>query len=490
MGFDAGKGATIGGAATPSQREWEATAHVETSRMVLGITLDSLSKPISDIDRDATWKYKSSANNPTIPPLSTLRIASKPATEDDQKWVDQLKKLLNALPPDVREELLSQSALSPEERDPAYVALDTVLGNLSQFLDLLEKAGTPSPLGEVRVELNNALGSIGLNGAYFQTLEILGEVVSYLNDVGHQDPQFEILSKFSSEIQADLDDIKEYLRTNNKKELSKLAQEMESTNHQFQRLYAGDQLNILSSMMDVLTLVVAAKTLNANNAALLIGLTAAFTGFFEKGSVFQDLIGHLSNALLPLITDGNAGEELLLPLLTTAFLTGALIFSTLGSDELVQDFSSHLLLSSGTLNGILESFASACGIKDSKTFSSVIGLVMVLALVEVSQNNLESLSPYLKDYINQLDQAVQEGKITLPESIAILLKQGLMSLEDQELPLVQNNIDEAEEILREQAKEDLKKQLLAFANFIQLLRSDLTAKDNTMNSVDTAILQA
>lgn len=202
--FSTGSGGSVGGPATPMPRELEATAATEVAKMMLGVMFDSLDKPFSQIDAHTTWKYNANANNPTIPPLTRLRVVLAYAREADTTWMEEFNRLLDLLPADVKAELLAESRLPIADRNPAYGALDNLLGMIAKsmvWLRTVSQPMDPETVAISHIPQYQAMPEVSREVMTRLGAEILRKVRDYLDDVGHNDPHFDGLMRFTNDIE-------------------------------------------------------------------------------------------------------------------------------------------------------------------------------------------------------------------------------------------------------------------------------------------------
>jgi hypothetical protein len=102
----------------PTVEQYESTAGRALPKLELGITKDTL-VPFTDVSKQATWKYDTNANNPSLHSLNMVRMSGKDSPTDDQ-WKDFYESLLNTLPKDVQDKLAEMNKLPLEKRNPQF----------------------------------------------------------------------------------------------------------------------------------------------------------------------------------------------------------------------------------------------------------------------------------------------------------------------------------------------------------------------------------
>lgn len=203
MTISPGTGGTIGGPPSPTALEIEMTASNEAAKMYLGIIPDTLVRPFSDIDKPTTWKYTSTASNPRLAsPLHQMRIATSGKKTEDQNWLDRYEHLLDLLPKELREELDLEAKLAADEKDPAFEALQNTLKMTAKGLtwgSMVSQIDPASDLGDANVIHSQfpfrIYESMKQTGA-----EVVVGAKAYLNQIGHREPQFDLLSNYTAQI--------------------------------------------------------------------------------------------------------------------------------------------------------------------------------------------------------------------------------------------------------------------------------------------------
>lgn len=198
-----GQGGTIGGPATPTVYETTTTASTVVAQTNLGITADSLDRPLPQMDAHTLWKYNTNANNPFISPLNRLRIVLEYARKTDAVWTEAFARLVRLIAEETRAELLHEAHLPPEMRNHAYGALDQSLGWMAKIMTWLNQVSRPPTDEQIvlsRTPENTALSSVVMDATVTQGLEIVTGALNYLDQVGPQDPNFDGLTNATNNV--------------------------------------------------------------------------------------------------------------------------------------------------------------------------------------------------------------------------------------------------------------------------------------------------
>lgn len=284
MTINTGAGGGVGGPPTLTPRELEASAATEVAKLMMGIMSADEIKPFSQVDTDAAWKYKSSPENPLLPPLNRLRIALAQTLVTDTTWTQELDRLINLLPADVKAQLLIESQLPIEERDPAYGALDAVLGIAAKVIAWANSAAVSgaSEIGASRLELNLILPEFLRKSLNIQATAFLEASQNYLALVGHNNVNYDRLQQTVGDINELLTDFTNLTTgTLDKGGLSELAADMDKL--YTQTLSTGNDLQGLRPLLWTMSIITATAALNtAASPSLLWGLSIADIGFAKK----------------------------------------------------------------------------------------------------------------------------------------------------------------------------------------------------------------
>jgi hypothetical protein len=198
MVFSTGSGGSVGGSPTPTHRETETTAATEVGKMVLGIVQDSLEIPFSQIGLQNTWKYNSTASNPSIPTLNQMRMVLSFAKGPNTEWTGTFAELMDLLPKDVKERLLNESKLPFEQRDETYGKLDNFLGLMAKGLSWMRGVSTPQDPEKAALTHDKTYKSLPFNakkGLEPTVSDILKGADGYLEQLATGSQHFDELLK-------------------------------------------------------------------------------------------------------------------------------------------------------------------------------------------------------------------------------------------------------------------------------------------------------
>ncbi len=203
MTITPGVGGSTGGPATPTPLETEQTAARTVAMAAMGLVADTLHQSLVEMGYNTYWKYNSTAGNPTIPVLNRLRVAMKASDQVDKVWIDAFEKMMQIIKEETRDALIRESRLPPELRNPAFGAFDQALGWLAKGDVWTERVG--APFTAEQLALSGLTASLGLKDAVFTgTISVGSDVVAavsdYLNQVGHQAENFDLLMRFTGDI--------------------------------------------------------------------------------------------------------------------------------------------------------------------------------------------------------------------------------------------------------------------------------------------------
>lgn len=480
--------------------EIELSAATTNLRTQLGVLRDSMEVPFSQLDAAATWKYQSTSSNPTLSPMVRVRTSGTSPRESDKTWTEEFSHLLDLLPEEIKRQLIIESKLPPEERNPAFGALDSTLGAMAKAIVWLKAASKPvdTSLGQepfyAHVVQQGALanGNAVLTGAH-----------TFMEEQGHNMVHFDGLTKFVTQIDDGLDLLN---RLSNPSDLQIVAKRLESLNTQLNRTYLGDELQILKPMLAALTLVAAAATLNPGTSPLLIGLSAANIGI-EKGveaggalpPLLTQLRDKLSNGLSPLLPNASVGSQQLLPLLLTTGLLSTVAFTQLfhpkdTKSALPLTLALHMAISSGIVSGVSSGIVQACG-ADTKTKTDASNMVacsavllMILAAAPDNRSTAVSLTASFHPYLSKLLDNF--GSLTEPNALAVSVQQARIALQQHDYEGFVQTILDASNLL--QASDDpetvVRKQMNTFKDFISTVQNALMVKQEQLDN-PTGIIQ-
>lgn len=507
--FGTGVGGTVGGPSVPTPREQEATAAMAVSRMLMGITKDTIEKPFSQIDPEAAWKYKSTASNPTIAPLHSLRLSLTPDKQTPSAWVDQFEYLLSQLPADIRQQLILQSRLPLEERDPAYSSLDSTLGTIATLLFFINNAATPvdaSVVNATHIPQYLALTQTGLTGLLETAIPLSNALEALLASQGANTPWFDATLSIKNEIGnslAQLSDLSNSPQTSANHYVL-LAEDLTNLNSKLQEINAPGNLQILKSLVDTMSLITTAMTLPDGVGPLLIGLALATIGLSSSDSqaavvppAISTLADSMTNFLgLDLLSHASVGQAQLAPLLLSTLFLAALS-STVGlsstTNPLTLNLILQVLLNSGIIEGVSTEIASVSGASAQaiplvSTLYSLTTTALILQVLSQSDESLaKTLLSDLRDRITTSLDSVEQA-LSSSSFLSVNLQQIRIALEREDIEGFTIAMNQMKEELKTSEDQDFSVQLREFESFIKQMLHYLKL-DKTTNST-TGILQA
>lgn len=513
MTLTTGAGGNVGRPPIPLPDELDATANKQIMSMMLGITSESVLRPFEEIGQDATWNYKSSANNPTLTMLNRVRVAGA-TSESNAAWTATFQLLFNMLPAEVQARLLGESKLPVEERNSAYSALDATLGFTALALSWLDRISHPAELTALTASkfMQYAdLPVIARQQLIEQGSSIIQRIQNNLTVSGPNDPNYDTLSGLANKLTVALNDFGILISQGDTAGLSQLAKELDQLQTQTQGRFLGDNLQTLGPMLWVLNTITAASALNTAAPALLLGLTVASLDLNKTllPSSLNGLSTFVSELLLTTALPlADTGSRHLLPLLLNVLLGGAAALALRANPDglLGLDLGMRLGVTSGVLQGICLGILQACGTDGSmqKTGVELLAGTVILTMLNVlaSQNKkaaehlAESLRQPLTACLQHLTQMMSDPALNLPNNVDknalnVLFQQGELALENGDFEvfvdiLLASTPKRTEgEIQRSQLKKEFKK----FDDFVKILWLYTTGSEGNETAHNTGILQ-
>lgn len=362
---------SYGSPTMPSAHEMETTAYTAVARGSLGIQKDTLTKPFSQIDRETTWNFSSTASNPSLAPLVHVRVSTAQSKTQDEKWNSQFNRLMDLLPEDVRTEYLKQAGLPPEQRSAAFASLDRVLGMTATVLATVDTAAAKTVVNE---------GLLGdLRGNFLaEGQALLSSADSYLQNIGHASPQFDRLMSTTTDLGVMFSQFQSLMKEGagaSKDDWAKLAGNLDTLGRQLSSYGGQGDLQALGANIEALALIASASSLKSASPSLLIALSMASVDIHDangQGSL-SPLMGKavtgVSDFLLAtLMPNAEPGSKKLLPLLVGSLLLGGVSLAHLSKGQASVDLllGLNLMESSGALAKIGTETANASGIAENK----------------------------------------------------------------------------------------------------------------------------
>lgn len=408
-----GLSSNIGGPTQPLPREIEASAWTQVNKAAVGAVKDTLEMPMSKLGGDI-YKYSSDSSRPTLKSLATDRTLAKEAGVEDNAWKGPFEQLVNRLPRAVRERLLADMGKPFDMRKADYQALESTLFLTAEGFAYLDEAQKPKELEGAPLERmlqNQGLAGTALRGAVQQGAQTLGGIQYFLNQMGANFPQHDVLRGFANQAADLLENLTEVLQIiqeghqPDSEGLTDLANRATALSNLFARVDRGKDLQILSPMLQAMAAAASALALTPTTPSLYFGMKLGTKGLFKGDSAtgllgpeLQALLKALMGGVLPsaLKGAGIAKQQMLLMLLlgtlSGAGTLGALIAefgigpsSTKEGDNRVnRRFEFALLLkmiaSSGIFKNLGKTIADASGIEEGKAADFIGNLTELLSL--------------------------------------------------------------------------------------------------------------
>lgn len=453
MGADflsTGTGGSLGGPPTRFINELETTAATLNMQINLGIVSgnDFDLIPFSSMGRQMTWKYTGDSTKPVLAPLIRLPLVLQPFVERDTAWIEDFNRLVEYLPPDVRDRYIYESSLPFSERDPAYTDLDTFLGVVADFLAWSRQISAPAYTQSTAAIQTIYQALPVIFGQQFMSFAVTGllSAESYLAAVGPNDPHFDQVVGIVRSLQAFMIE----LQTVQIEDLTSVAADLRSWASQLSGLAIGDgQLQVLATMVDLMALVATAKTLPVAVQPLFLALSAALVGVDESAlGVISGPFSSFVNLMAGAFISPPVQDSFLTSLLEGFILLAATAKSwgTTHMSPLLFHMCLHCFLQSGLLDVWLNDIGVAAGIdeKSLQAFKDTLTAALLLFLIpkENSEAFVEEFHPYLLDAFTRLEGFSQAG-----QSLTILITQGKEALEKNDFAGFVQIQNEAKQLL-------------------------------------------
>lgn len=505
----------LGSPTLRSPPEQEQTAATQQARASIGALQESLQVPFSQIDSAAVWKFLSTSSNPTPDaPLINLRMAL-PLRASGYSWTEEFDRLLDQIPEPLREPLRRrleyESELPPEERDPSYSAFNRLLGGIARSLVWVRAISSELDDAELSTQKKQFQAGLAQNGE-IAFGELLNGGLSSLNAIGHRLINYDDAHNVFGQMQEALSQFEALMKraqprsAEDRRSLNAVVEYLSTLNRQVQGRWSGENFQIAKPMLETMSLMAAASTMETGSPQLLIGLSVAMIGINSKDSaagilskgfislkdMFSDL---LSSSLLP---KADTGSRLLLPLLvTSAFLASVGFIDATKSDAAQGDFplllALNFVVSSGLLTTIGTGIVEAGGAdeKTKKVGGRILACASLLLMIHAASADnrdlalllVENEKPYLMSWLNEIEEYAsetwyQQGHQTQGDAASLFVQQGRVALEaGDDDAFLQSSVD-ALKILDQEGGG-------AWENEIKGLR-DLIGKTNPFGSKEIA----
>lgn len=441
-----GLSSNIGGPTQPLPREIEASAWTMVNKAALGIVPDTLELPFSKVGGDI-YKYKSDSSRPSLKPMGSDRTLASEDSVDTHSWKAPFERLVNLLPAPIRNRLLAEMGKPFDMRNGDYLALESTLFLTAEGFAALDEAQKPKELEGARLERmlhNQGLAGRALRGIVQQGEQTLGGVQYFLNKMGPNFAQHDALRGFAhqaADLQEDLAEVLQIIQEGHQPDmegLTDLANRATSLSNLFSRMDRGNDMQLLSPLLQAMAAVASALALTPTTPSLFFGLKMGTKGLFKGdsstgllGPELQALLKALMGGVLPnaLKGAGIAKQQMLLMLLletlsgagTLGALIGEFGFGTSpakgGEDakRATRRFEFALLLkmiaSSGIFKALGATIADASGVKDAKAADFISSLTELLSLFTIAfggSKNMDETEVLLRGLEGELLEDVEQ----------------------------------------------------------------------------------
>jgi hypothetical protein len=440
-------------------RDLEMTAATTNMMAKLGITSDSLEKPFSQTDLDATWKYKSSSSNPSLKMLSNLRMGEGETTGADEKWTNFFNQLVDSLPPNIKRAYAQQLSLPSEERSQNFSAMQDALEMAASTLAWLDTASSVDENSSDNVKLtaaNEGLVNLAKFTVSVQGSEMLNALDALLQNIGHNDPNFDGLSNVTNQTKELMQGFQSLVSQGNaatKEEWAQLAESLGKLSVQFQTVSLGDKLQSLGPLLATMALIADAGSLKTGAASLMLGLGIGLIGIDSSPNqggmlspsvraALHSLAETLSSTVMP-----NGGNGRFLEQLLTVGLMGIASLDSLTKSErsgFTLELALSLLVGSGLLDTVSSGIAKAGGANErslpqASALLSAISLLFLTHVIGKDNSNVgvtiaESLHATYADLLDEVGEFLTtqraKGNITSSEAskVDIAIQKGRIAL--------------------------------------------------------------
>lgn len=501
MELSTGRGASIGGPATPLPHETETTAANKTAQFRLGIVPEDKFEDVSftKLGEAMTWKYQSDASKPTIPPLRHLPLAAKNWNEQGKEWPEEFANLLAFIPEDILMRYIAESKLPAEERSPEYGNLDTFIGMIANFMVWLKSISPAKESSESEEIRQNNLLLDQMNDQMKKASKwIIYASADMINAIGRNDRNFEMLNLLNNQLNAAVRDIE----NQDQAALSPLAGDLREWSAQLKNSDFGDNLQILKTLTNTMAIITAASAFGSGSSTLLLGLGFASIGIDNSESrlgllpksfaLFRDNV--TDSVLNPLTPSADNGSRLLTPLLVSALLVSTLTATSFAQSELNNPMLLNMALSFGVNSNLLTTIFSGVAntmganeqtapvVRDLLTLATVLFSIKTVATTDESQaiSLIETLkSPMLqwlenlKSIASRTDQDLHNPTM---KALNLFVQQGHLSLENSDYETFFESLGQLD-LLADNAEDaawDFKQQIEDYKEFLALVQYFIT----------------
>lgn len=484
-----GVGGSVGGQPQPSITELEQTAATEVLKtgQGLSITKDTLDQAFYEVGGQL-GRYPANPNRPVLPPLVSTRGPAGFESDGGGNWQAAMETLIKGLPLAVQNDYKAQMALPLDQRNLNFVALDNVLTATAMTMAWLEGAvGTSTTEGIAArdIAFNLLLPYIALQALINSGSETIEMATAFLDTAGANYPQGDSLRNAARSINKGLEEMAALLEEVQSsgmtptEQFAALSEKMSTISAQYDRVYAGDDLSMLSIILASMASLTAALSVSDTASPIMfIAMVACTVGIYTDSSE-SGVVGPALKAAINAASEGlyealapNSNQailQLMKMVMSTTFL-GATALATLineiglgifpQKDEAdvaaAREFQTELALSvavnsglvSSTISALVETFGLAQVqqqyMKESLKLLALTTMVLATAPGGNPQSAatlFESQQGHISTSLNSLSELVSDGLMNQSFSGNTAASLGI-SLNQARIALDQGNIEE------------------------------------------------
>lgn len=459
--------AQVGGSAIPVHHTnvEDLNSYQTNAKNAIAMVADSLkSADISFVEHRA---YQYDNRNPSRPsishPLHSVRIGVEKYEVSDEPWQEKYGDLLdNYLPKDIKQWIESQTKLSFNVRDPNFYVFNSLLVMTAKALVFADRAAMTKPPDSAefqRAQENLLVPFVATQAAIAQGRETLKEVMAGWQEIGRNDPNFDKNRDYLNQTAGALKSLESTIIAlaqdppvkGSFEKLKAISLQIETLKQHYHATTAGNNLRILGSTIDTLSMVVSSLLLGYGPASALWMLTLG-TPAKSEGSPMQNAVSRLTDGLT---TGLDAGKKALL----SASLQTILMVVSATASGIADKGLSYLPQSTGNKLNIMSLDLTTALLFHSQIFQNIahaLGAIMtqnpksqalienstmlaVLATVLMSVENRPGFSASLFDTLNQdIGKAIDKVDADLEtkndpqlNGVKIYLQQAKIALENQ-----------------------------------------------------------
>lgn len=196
----------------PTYPELEATATTKNIQINLGIMQDTLAVPLSEIGKEATWKYNATSSRPTLQYVHSLRSSNPELEQDvDTAWQAKYDQLINELPEEIREALIENRNLVRAEQFTSLVALENTLIIFAKALNVIETAAETelTEVAQKRKAINEQVTQYVKKNYEILADDVLSAIKKKIDDIGRNHSNYDAINYYSSLTEEGLNSLKD-----------------------------------------------------------------------------------------------------------------------------------------------------------------------------------------------------------------------------------------------------------------------------------------